>query len=287
MTGQIIDGIANAIYQDDALGARPSLNAGICKILCSRSPLHAWTLHPRLNPHFERDSDPKYDVGTAAHALLLEGRDAVFIVGALDWRTADAKAMREEARAEGKIPLLSAQWQEVQRMCEAVREQLDALDVDPVPLTDGKPEQTLVWEEQGILCRARLDWLRDDRAAIDDLKTTSASANPEAWTRRTLWDMGADIQAAFYLRGLAALGEKVRDFRWIVVETYPPYALSVVSLTPQAFELADAKVEYALNLWKRCLEADDWPGYPIQVAYAEAPGWHEAAWLEKEARGAA
>ncbi|MCZ7538275.1 MAG: PD-(D/E)XK nuclease-like domain-containing protein [Acidimicrobiia bacterium] len=86
-------------------------------------------------------------------------------------------------------------------MVAAAREQLAELDVDPLPFTEGKPEQTIVWEDGGATCRARIDWLHTDGTAIDDYKTTSKSADPESFTR-TLFSMGYDVQAAFYLRGL-------------------------------------------------------------------------------------
>ena len=105
--------------------------------------------------------------------------------------------------------------------------------------TNGLPEQTLVWIEQlpddpsaDVWCRARLDWLRP--GAIDDYKSTSATANPETWTR-TMFSAGFDLQAAWYLRGLRQLTD-LDDaiFRFAVQETYPPYALSVIALGPDA-----------------------------------------------------
>lgn len=276
---------ADTYHADQIDDDRPSLSASIASILCTQSPAHARAKHPRLNPDFKRTEEQKFDVGTAAHALFLEGRDAVHVVAALDWRTADAKHERDYAREMGKVPLLTSQWAEVQAMCAATREQLSAVDVDPPLFRDGNPEETLVWEEEGVLCRARLDWLRDDFAACDDFKTTSRSANPESWSR-TLFSIGADVQAAFYLRGLMAIsGDAV--FRWCVQETFPPYALSVVTLAPGAMALAEAKVDHALKVWKECLETDTWPAYPTRVAYADAPPWEMTRWLERDGEVAA
>lgn len=267
---------------------RPSLSASMAAILCTQSPAHARAAHPRLNPNYTRTEEAKYDTGTAAHALLLQGIDHAQVLDFPDWRTNAAKEARDLARADGRIPMLAAQWDDVQAMVAATRSQLDLIDAQPPLFTDGKPEQTLVWEEDGVTCRARLDWLRDDQEAIDDFKTTSRSANPEGWTRSTLYNIGADIQVAMYLRGLQAVTDKITDknpeFRYCIQETYPPYALSVVSLGPAALELANAKVDYALGVWKRCLEADEWPAYPTRVCFAEPPAWLESQWLEREAR---
>ena len=174
-------------------------------------------------------------------------------------------------------------------MVAATWPQLDALKVDPPLFKDGKPEQSLFLEEDGVQCRARLDWLRDDRATIDDYKTTKGSANPEAWTR-TLYSIGADIQAVFYLWGLESVESNVSDslvprqFRFVVQEQAAPYALSVVTLGYAAMELAERKIEYAIGRWRECLAADSWPGYSEEVCEAELPGYEEVRWLDKETR---
>jgi PDDEXK-like uncharacterized protein DUF3799 len=265
---------------------QPSLSAGIAHILCSQSPLHAWTAHPKLNPDFVREEKERWDVGTAAHALLLESRsveDVVEVVHANDWRTNAAKAARDEARAAGKIPLLERTVENVIAMLLAARQQLDAVTADPPLLGDGKPEQTLIWQEGDVTCRALADWLHDDYAAIDDFKTTSASADPDRW-KRTMFTIGADIQTAFHLRGLKAVTGGAAVMRYIVQETYPPYALSVVAAGADVLAVAEAKVEWAIKRWGECLAANEWPAYPTAVCYAELPAWEEARWLEREAR---
>src|SRR6188768_3853558 len=107
------------------------------------------------------------------------------------------------------------------------------LDIDPLPFTAGKPEVALTWEEGGVHCRALLDWLHDDFSAIDDYKTTTRTANPDLYRVDP-------IQAAWYTRGLMKVHQTPRypEFRYVVQETYPPYALSVISPTPAALALA-------------------------------------------------
>lgn len=284
MTSGIHTVDANTYHADPA--TTPSLSSTIANILCTQSPIHAWAAHPRLNPDYKQAEADHFDIGTCAHALLLEGVEKVEVVEAKDWRTNAAKEQRDTARAEGRVALLAAQWDDVQAMVTAARIQLDGIAATPKLLAeDGQPEQTLLWEEDGVYCRARPDWLHDNHKAIDDYKTTGRTANPTAWTR-TLFNVGYDIQAAFYLRGLHALTGIDAEWRWIVQETQPPYALSVVALTPAALELANDKVEYAIRRWRDCLESGIWPGYPTDICYAEVPSWNEYAWMEKEEREA-
>jgi hypothetical protein len=126
--------------------------------------------------------------------------------------------------------------------------------------------------------------VRTDCRAIDDLKTTSRSANPEAYARALL-SVGGDVQAAWYMRGLLAVtgSTRVPDFRWCVVETSPPFALSVISPAPDVLDLGHRKVEYAIGVWRECLASGVWPGYGSDVSYAHAPEWEIAKWLEKAA----
>jgi PDDEXK-like uncharacterized protein DUF3799 len=275
-----------ADYHADPCPA-PSLSASVARELLSQSAEHARWAHPRLNAAYEPDVDSKFDVGTAAHAALLEGDDSnVVLVEADNWATKAAKAARDMARADGKTPILSRQWAEVVEMVKAARRQLATHEDKPTPLTGaGKPEQTVVWQEaDGAWCRARLDWLFNDHRIIDDYKTTPGTANPEVWCRRMLWSLGYDVQAAFYRRGVKAVTGIDPTFRFIPQETYAPHALAVVALAPQAMELADRKVEHAISAWRECLRTGAFPGYPRRTVWAELPSWEEAQWVEREAR---
>lgn len=264
----------------------PSLSASMAKILISQSPAHARAAHPRLNPDYKAVADDKFDLGNTVHALLLEGQSKVEVFDYENWRTQASQQAAALARQHGRIPMLGPQWDSCQAMVKAIVEQLATVDCVPIPFTDGMPEQTIIWDEDGVACRARLDWLHTGNVAVDDLKTTSRSANPERWSR-TLFESNYDVQASMYRRAVRAVTGVTPEFNFVVVETSAPFALSVVSLTPEGWALADAKADYAINLWRECLTTDRWPAYPARVVYAEPPGWAEAQWLEKEAREAA
>lgn len=269
-------------YQADPC-PEPSLTSSICKLLCLDSAAHAWQEHPRLNPAAERDHEERFDIGTAAHALLLEGEAGVTVVDRPDWRTAEARAARDTAYAQGKTPLLTKHWTAVQAMVASARGQLARhRDGGAQMFTNGVPERVLVWREDDVWCRARIDWLRD--GAIDDYKTTpQGTANPEAWTR-SMFFAGVDIQVAWYLRGVKAVTGTDAVFRFAVQEAYAPYALSVVGLGPDALVLAEKKILYALEQWRACRASGDWIGYPRKTCWAVLPPIHEAWWLEKELR---
>lgn len=260
----------------------PSLSSSIAKVLVSRSPLHAWIAHPRLNPNFVPDEDSKFDRGTVAHAVLLEGKSRVHVIDADDWRTNKAKEARDSARAEGLVPLLAHQWEGVVEMVEAAKIAVaECTDLDGYGLAEGTAEQTLLWREGKTWCRARPDWLSRDRKLMLDYKTTAASAEPNDWIR-TMLGCGYDIQAAHYLRGNRATGAAGdTKFVFLVQECEKPYACSFVGVSPALLQLGDAKVAEALEIWQRCLAKNEWPAYPKRICWAEPPAWAESKWEER------
>jgi len=271
-------------YHADALGTeQPSLSSSIAKVLLSESPAHAKAKHPRLSDFpIVRDDADHLEIGTVVHSLLLDGGATVDVLEFDSWRTNASKEARELSRAAGRIPLLAHKWGQARTIADAVKEELRHVTVTPRPLSNGKPEQTLKWMEGDVACRARLDWLSNDHTVIDDLKTSSRSANPHGFDR-TIFSMGYQVQAAMYLRAVKAVTGTDAIYRWVAVETTAPYAVSVLQLAPDALALADAQLDHAIGIWRECLATNRWPGYASRVHFVEAPPWEEARWLERVA----
>jgi hypothetical protein len=283
----VLDVPASQYHADDLCG-QPTLSASVAHTLCKKSPAHARHEHPKLNPFFVREEKAHLDLGSVVHAVLLEGTDPLNVVEVCEfenWKSGAAREARDAARAAGKIPLLGGHYFDVLAMVEAARDQIAASDARPPLLTDGKPEVTLLWNADGIPCRSRIDWLRDDHTAIDDIKTSAHGANPDFFSRKTIYDYGYDVKCAFYLRALAAVREAEglppveTEWRWIVIESTAPYVVTVVRPDEETLAVGNAKVEYALALWRDCLANDSWPAYGTGVFTASPPPW-ELRWLE-------
>lgn len=277
--------ISAAEYHADPC-ATPSLSSSIGKLLVTPggTPRRAWWDHPRLNPDYVSEESDKFDLGNAAHAIILRSDSDFTIVDAPDWRTKTSQERRLDARATGKIPILEKHWHNVVAMGKSAALQIAAHKDAAGAFLNGRPEQTLVWCEGDVWCRARLDWLPFAGIFYDDYKSTAASADPDLWGR-TMFGMGADFQAAFYLRGIRALGLCDRpQFRFIVQENYPPYLLSVIALDPDTLDIAERDVARAIDIWGRCLRSGEWPGYQDRTCYVGSPPWRIAQKLEREAR---
>ena len=277
-----------SVYHADPAPA-PSLSSSVAKTLLGASPLHAWAVHPRLNPEHEPKQKNTFDLGSAAHFLIL-GSTQRLAIGEWDsWRKADAKEFKADAYANDQTPLTPEEWERVQEMSRAVRLQLDVHSDAAEAFTGGVPEVSLFWQEQTkhgpIWCRCRLDYYRKDSIIFDDFKSTGILAHPEAF-QRNFFEMGYDFQSAFYSRGIrAVLGVEDPIFRFVVAENKSPFALCVHALPPAERQIADRKVELAIQKWGECLYTETWPAYPNVTCYLEAPGWQRAKWEEREARG--
>jgi hypothetical protein len=271
--------ISDKYHADDIGLAVPSLSNSIAKVLIGQSPRHAWMQHPKLNPSYKPDEDSKFDLGSAAHAYLLEGEDKMHVVDADDWRTKAAKEERDQARLDGFFPLLKKQADDVKLMAAEARQAVfDCPDLG-CALQDGDAEQTVVWQDGETWCRSRPDWMRKDRKIILDYKTTT-SANPDDFALQIV-RMGYDIQAAFYTRGIQAVTGVDAKFVFLVQETEPPYICSFVGMPPAYMALGEDKALTAIRLWADCLKKNKWPAYSNKIYWAEPPAWAASKWIER------
>ena len=257
-----------------------SLSSSIAKILIEQSPAHAYLAHPRLNPNFRREGDSRFDLGSAAHAMLLE-RDASKIVRvqADDWRTKAAKEARDAAQANGQHAVLERQYADIVAMCSAAQDYLLDTELGDILVT-GTPEQTVLWQDGKMWCRARPDMLSSDKRVCLDYKS-SASAAPD-FIAKQIGRMGYDLQAEFYTRGISTAIGVEPTFVFLFQEIEPPYACSLISLSNAYRAVGLAKAQRALRLWERSMTTNNWAGYSSKILYAEPKPWDLAQAEEME-----
>jgi hypothetical protein len=263
---------ADAYHADPC--PQPSLSNSLISTLLKKTPRHAWMEHPRLNPMWEpAPGIATFDIGTAAHSLLLEGISKAVRIDADDWRTNAAKEAREAARADGLIPLLPNQYEAVMAMVDAAHCYIGTTSLSGIFDRDrGMAEQTIIWRDSHVWCRARPDWITDDYSLILDYKSTGAEG-PGEFMRRNIVAHGYDTQSVWYPRGLAAVGHRNARFLFLVQETFAPFMCYLVEPAESMVELASNKIARALPLWRDCLHRNQWPGYSTNVHQAEAPVW--------------
>lgn len=300
-------GIYDNVPMDEYLNMR-GFSASKAHTLLTRSSYHAWR-------GIKSEPTEASDSGTSIHDALLEGIDRIDAIDPAEYRSKPTKthpegnipdgwtnnairAARDASRLAGRIPML---LDDVQGIKDAVDAALTHVRKSPLAgiFERGKPEQTIVWQEGEITCKARPDWLTDERDVLCHVKTTKGSARPEAWIRSQLENMGYDVAAAFYQRGLAeadyllrrehgiAEGKSMMDkptvteHVFLVIEQSPPHGCSLVGLSPAMWSIAQGKVERAIRTWQQCVASGKYPAYPTAIHYAEPTPWQMEGALER------
>lgn len=249
---------------------QPSVSTGVIVDIIQRSPKHAARRHPRLGGVVTA-STPKMDMGSACHELLCGGDREIVPVDAANYRTDAAKAVRDKARADGNVPILSGQVEAMEKMWSKAQAALCSI-LDIQDYGDALYENTLLWQDEGgVWCRSRPDILTAGATVSIDYKTTGNAA-PESWVKKVLFKR-ADAQAGLVLRGLRAIEGITGEHYWLVQETEAPYECSVVEMTPELEEYADKMCAAAIRVWGRHVESKKFPAYSSKPFRVEVPAW--------------
>mgnify|MGYP000152539381 CR=1 FL=1 len=263
----IVRGLDEATYH-----ARPELSSTEARMILRTPAEYRWRKdHPPLI-----DDSPKFDIGKAVHSKVLGIGAPVIVVEADDWRTKAAREAREEARALGKAPLLTSEYQAVNAMAEAVLAHKGAAQLFSQP-GDAEVSVFATDPETEVALRGRFDFLPTDfslgapsRVAVD-LKTTR-DASPRGFTR-SIADFGYDVQRAWYLDALHRITGEDAEFVFVAVEKEPPYLVAVHQLPTIWAEMGVTKARRARQVYAECVASGEWPGYGNEVFLLSPPTW--------------
>jgi hypothetical protein len=270
--------MAPGVYDDvpaEAYHADPALSStGARQLLPPSCPARF-----RWDQLYGQPPKAVFDFGQAAHLAALGAGPDLVIVEAPDWRTKRAQQLRDGARAEGAVPLLEHQYEQVQAMAAALRAHPVAGPV--FAPGSGRGEVSLWWADRptGVMRRARLDWLREPvaerRLIVPDYKTCR-SASPEAFRKATA-EYGYHQQADWYTAAVQALGLAPGGaaFVFICQEKDPPYLVATYELDAVALRIGAAKNRAALETFAECTATGRWPGYGDEPQLISLPPWAE------------
>ena len=238
--------------------AHPGIGSTTLKTLAKHPP----AVYRHRMDHPEHKA--AFDIGTAAHSLILEGdTSGLSIVNAEDWRSKAAREDREAAYTEGTVPLLAKEFAVVEAMRESVMAHAHASRL----LTEHTAERSYFTEIDGVPVKARPDALKG--STVIDLKTTSADLGS---IERSVASFSYHLQQAHYTDVIEACGQPVEDFVFIFVSTAAPHLVRVIRLEECAVDLGREQARHALAVWKHCTETDTWPGY-TGIDTLDLPAW--------------
>lgn len=274
--------IPNAHYHQDPVPGGSLSSTGARRLIAPSCPAKFAYLR-------EHGEEPRatFDFGHVAHRYVLTEGEIVVVVDAPDWRTKDARAQRDAARIDGKIPILAKDLAVVEAMATAIREHPIAGPLFAPGA--GLPERSLFWRDKPtrIWRRARLDWMRhtgpSDRFIGVDYKT--AAAGDLDSLQKAIHNHGYHQQAAYYLDGIRALGLSPGgepSFVFVFQEKDPPHVVTVVELDITALTIGQLLNRRAIDIYVECTRTGRWPGYSDEVELVRLPPWVENQYSEQE-----
>ena len=270
----------------------PSLTQSVAKILIEQSPLHARQAHPRLAEPVDGDEDTaeKYDkakaIGNAAHAIMLKRGKKIAIIDVPNFTSKAAKEAKQQALIDGAEPVLQKHHAIAERMVLAANGQLSQIAGCERAFRDGSGEVVAANVEDGLWLRTMIDWITPDLREVWDLKSTGMSASPYA-TGKLMSSAGWHVQAAMIERILNVVdpdGAGRRKYRFVCQENDEPFALTVNEIGEAALTIGRKQIDYAINVWRICMNTGEWPAYPLRIIRPELPAWAENSWIEREIR---
>ncbi len=249
--------------------------------------------HAYMARLYERPDSAALKFGTFAHELWEVGAEAFWNRYTLPWagpdrRTKEGKAAHAEWLAEQEAtgrPVIDLTFPEIESL-RGVGIALATIDDELTREWLAQPhvaERSVYWNESGIDMKCRPDrlitvespmlqeWLRenldidtfDPPKVVMDLKT-SATADPDQWTRRfgEIEKWRYDLKAAHYLAGTEA-----DAFCWLVVEKKPPYHTNLIWLGKNRLRTKLMERDQLLQMIRESDDSLEYPGYKTNIIF--------------------
>jgi PDDEXK-like domain of unknown function (DUF3799) len=259
---ELVDGLAGAEYH----AVEAMSQSGATKIL--QSPQHYLLARTKKS-----EPTAAMEFGTVVHAMILEpGKVSTVVVAApdVDKRTKAGKEAWQELAAEhaGKIVMSVGELARAQRCASAVTSHPAAARL----LRGAMVERSMFWQDgkYGVPCKARIDLTTMGGAC--DVKTTK-DASPEEFGRSCA-TFGYHRQEAHYRAGWDhVVGEALRFFVFVVVESDEPHAVACYTLPVEAVMFGGGQMDAALERYRDALASGRWKGYPETIDVVPFPRW--------------
>ncbi len=248
-------------------------NSGISLLLKCPAKFRAWQ-----DGEAERQDTDAFLFGRVLHCLSFEP-DKFGERYAIKRENGATKAGKEEksiAESSGLKQIKLESWDMANEMADAVRRKDRVKKYLSLP--DIKCEVSVYWSEEwdgvNIPCKARIDAM----ATVPGLGVTPADlkstkdASPIGFGK-SIYDYGYHRQAAWYLRGLDAVGVGATNFMLFAVEKFAPYIVTAGPLAQRAIDLGKEKCEQALSIYAESTKSGKWMCYSEELIELDMPEW--------------
>jgi exodeoxyribonuclease VIII len=238
--------------------ARPEYSTSMLKLLPD-DPEMFYGRHVLKLPEFQFQPTRFTDLGTAGHAMILQGTPPPIIPADVLSKTGarQGNAWKDFADEHaGEVWLKESEAEPLKWMVESLKKTKKARALLDIP---GLTEQSMFWTFDNLRLRGRLDRLivNGDSAMVLDLKLTS-NASPEKFFFHAE-DMGYHYQAAAYMWAVReVLGIEPSGFIFIVGEYQVPYRWFTYKATESFIETGWLRLREAIAVMKERTESDNW-----------------------------
>lgn len=245
----------------------------------SNSGLKDFAIAPAKYKFGEREKTRSQALGKLWHTALLEPAELEdrYCVTELKRFDERMKAYQEEVqRAAGRELLKVDEWDEALRMCASICGQRGSLP-EVLSFPTKLIELSFFWWDfpAGVFCRGRADIAVLEHLLVGDLKSCQDADDDFKYAVR---DWKYHYQNAFYKRGLRKLGYPIEDFIFWAIEKKKPFLYAPWDIPRNATEEAEQNILKLLPLYRECLDAKFWPGYPPNIRTVE----YSEHWLNEE-----
>jgi hypothetical protein len=219
--------------------------------------------HKKVLGQVEEKDSSAYFLGTAAHKLILEGKNAFDA----EYEISDGPVNEKTGEPYGKTTKAFQTWYAMQE-----KEIISTADYGTIAkfhhsvwahpeanklLSSGFAEGVVRASIEDVPCQIRMDWFNPEYGLVD-LKTCAELKYFESDCRR----FGYVLQLAFYREVLQKATSKELPVYIIAVEKCEPFACGVWRITPEVLDEANAVNRAALRRYKQSHENNLWPtGY--------------------------
>lgn len=238
-------------------------------------------LHYKASLEAKREPSKNMLFGSIVHAKVLENKDYPVAVmpDGLDGRTKEGKEWK--AANAGKETIAQDDWQQCQRMIDAV---LGNKDVAYLLSLQGESEIGIVQRYQNVEIKGRIDRLfkdEDGKHAIFDFKTTQSVA-PEDFNK-SCSAFCYCCQMVWY-QNLVALEyglDSPPAYFWVCVENSDAADVAIYQPSPEHIAIGQKQMEICIEKYVNYVEKGKFPGYGNGIQQLPFSKWEFEKWMNK------
>lgn len=224
----------------------------------------------------QTEQTPAMRLGSLVHTLVLEPHriNERYVVGPDAARNTKEWKTWSEEHSDGREQLKGSEYAEAAAMAGFMRTMPTIARLIQGP---GPVEASMFWTAPDKITgvplrfRGRPDKIHTDLSILIDLKTTADIS--DRGIERTIQSFGYHLQAALYMRGLAALGTPCDHAVIVWIENKAPHTARATLLGQSWIDAAEAELNALIIRHAECVSHGEWPGFADVITDSEAPAW--------------